>query len=352
MASTLAFKPLSDPFLAAALWIGLAAFGLTLALSASIVALRLQQGRRERRWRTFVASWRPALLEVMLAGAAAPLPPLLPGDHVLFLRLWAYLHESVRGVAGESLNKVAHAVDVDRTMRRLLVTGCRSDKLLAVLAAGFLRDEKSWAPLRKICDGPDSLLSVNAARSLVRIDALRAAEQLPDLLVRRTDWDLARVGGFLAEAQGPFWLALARSIPRLQPHELRRALQLAPVLRASLPVATLARLLHPSQPADVVAAALPLIEAPELASLVRSCLGHPDPRVREQAALAMARLAEPADLSALEQLLADANRPVRMAAARTLCSLAFLSPEALDGLERQHPEAAPMLRQARAEGAA
>lgn len=341
---------ISDPWLRAALWVGVVAVLLTLALVCTIVVLRFRLRARERRWTRFVLVWRPALLAAMLDGSApGTLPDLRPRDHPLFLRLWAYLQESVRGDAGRFLNETALRLRIDASARVLLVRGSRTDKLQAILAAGYLRDADAWDTLVGLARGRDSLLSVHAARALVRINPLRAANGLMPLLVTRTDWDIARVAAFLGEARQAFWLLMAKVLPLLQPHELPRALLLAEALRLQLPDATLARLLQPGQPAAVVQAALRLADSLGLADDVRRCLAHPDAGVREQAALRMARLAGASDVPVLAALLGDPQWPVRMAAARSLAGLPFLATSELAALGDGLPDAAPLLRHVAAE---
>ncbi|MBE7367970.1 HEAT repeat domain-containing protein [Ramlibacter pallidus] len=343
-------RPLSDPYLIAAFWTGVAAFLLTLTLVGVIVFLRVRLRLRERRWDRFVAVWRPALLAAILdPGSAPPLPDLRPGESVLFLRLWAYLQESLRGDAARLLNETALRLRIDETARALLVRGSRTERLQAVLAAGYLRDAQAWEALVATARSSDSLLSVNAARALVRINPLRAANGLLPLVVTRADWDIGRVAGFLAEARQAFWLLMAKTIPLLQLQELQRALLLAEALRIQLPEATLARLLQPEQPTGVLQAALRLSDSPGLAEQVLRFLSHPEAAVREQAVLQMGRLSTPSDLPALTGMLDDPAWPVRMAAARALASLPFLGSSALEALEQDHPQAVDMLRQVRAE---
>lgn len=346
------YSAISDPWLRTAFLVGCVAVVLALTLSFAIIGLRLRLRARERRWQRFVSRWRPALLGAILdPGQAAPLPQLRAGEHALFLRLWAYLHESLRGDAARLLNETALRLRLDATARLLLVRGSRAEKLQAVLAVGYLRDAGAWEALIAIARSPDSLLAVNAARALVRIHPLRAANGLMPLLVLRTDWDLSRVAALLTEARPAFWLLLSKVMPRLQPHELPRALLLAEALRLQLPDATMARLLQRGQPADVVQAALRLSESPGLADHVRACLSHPDATVREQAALRMARVGTRDDVPALAALLDDTGWLVRMAAARSLASFPSFGDDALEELALRHPAAAPMLRQVRAERA-
>ena len=105
-------------------------------LSAAILVLRARLRLREARWRTFVERWRPALLEAILEPhASTTLPRLAPSERTLFLRLWAYLHESVRGEAATRLNELARELGIDTTARHLMQHGDRAQRLQAVLDA-------------------------------------------------------------------------------------------------------------------------------------------------------------------------------------------------------------------------
>ena len=142
------FSETSDPYLLVALWAGTVALALTVALAVVIVVLRLNLQRQERRWSAFVERWRPLLLAMMMEPDEPPtLPALARTERTLFLRLWVYLHESVRGAAAEQLNQAARVLQIDRTARRLLVRGSRAERLQAVLALGYLRDEPAWKAL-------------------------------------------------------------------------------------------------------------------------------------------------------------------------------------------------------------
>ncbi|MFW2354949.1 HEAT repeat domain-containing protein [Hydrogenophaga sp.] len=324
------FSATSDPYLLAALWAGTIALGLTVALAAVIVVLRLNLQRQERRWSAFVERWRPLLLAMMMEPDEPPtLPALARSERTLFLRLWVYLHESVRGTAAEELNQAARVLQIDRTARRLLVRGTRAERLQAVLALGYLRDEAAWDALLKLARRADGLVSVNAARALIQIDAFKGAETLMPLILSRRDWDVSRVAAFLVEARDAFWLHLVRQLPSLPPRDLPRALRLADALRLKLPASAVRVLLQPGQPAAVVKAALRLVSTGELLDDVRACLQHPDWRVREQAAQQLAQQATPDDIPALARQLDDPRWDVRMGAAQALAQLPFLSDEQL-----------------------
>jgi HEAT repeats len=346
------FSATSDPYLLAALWAGTIALSLTVALAVVIVVLRLNLQRQERRWSTFVERWRPLLLAMMMEPDEPPtLPALAWVERTLFLRLWVYLHESVRGTAAEQLNQAARVLQIDRTARRLLVRGSRAERLQAVLALGYLRDEPAWNALLKLARQADGLVSVNAARALIQIDAFKGAETLMPLILARRDWDVSRVAAFLVEARDAFWLHLVRQLPSMQPRDLPRALRLVDALRLKLPVGAVRVLLQPGQPSAVVQVALRLVASGELPDEVRACLRHPDWRVREQATQQLAQQATPADIPPLASLLDDPRWDVRMGAAQALAQSPYLSDEQLAEFSRPGQPGETVVRHVLAERA-
>jgi hypothetical protein len=343
------FRPLSDAILSAALWVGVGAFALTLLMTIAIFSLRFHWEREERRWQDFVTRWRPPLLVTILDSDPATLPALAPGEGVMFLRLWAYLHESVRGAAVWKLNQVALELGMDAAARRLLANGNRTQRLHAVLAAAHLRDAAAWDALEGIADSRDGLLAVNAARALVRIDPARAAERLVPRMLVRQDWDLNRIGAFLGEAREPFWRVLAEALPRLPMDQQLRALSLSEALKVQFPDETMRELLHADRPADLLRAALRLTGNLALAEEVRRCLDHADASVRAEAVNRMAHVAVADDLPRLAALLDDEAWAVRMATAQVLRRLPFVSREMLEDLRARHPRSQDVLTHTLAE---
>ena len=343
------FRTISDPGLWLAAVTGVVAVALTLAIALLIVALRLQLGRHERRWQQFVALWRPALLGAMLSPMPPQLPELARRDQGLFLRLWTYLHESVRGDASDRLNRAAMDLSMDQIARDFLRHGSRTQQLQAVLAAGYLKDPSAWDALLGLAHSNDGLISVNAARALIRIDPLLAAHWLMPLILARRDWEVTRVASFLVDAREAFWLLLIKNLPTLDPRDLPRALGLTEALRLQLPPATLRYLLGPTLAAEVICSALRLVAASELKDEVNRCLSHPDLQVRQQAALALGRLGSRDDVPRLLALLQDAHWPVRLAAAQALSALPFVSTGELVALQAEGSAANDVLRQVVAE---
>ncbi|AEG93432.1 HEAT repeat domain-containing protein [Ramlibacter tataouinensis] len=336
---------LSDPYLIAAFWAGVVATALVLLVCLLIVGLRLASRRREARWQRFVALWRPALLSVVAAeDAGLPLPPLRRRDGEHFLRLWLYLQESLRGGAADQLNEVALRLQVPDMAQRMLSRGSRPGQLLATLALGSLRHRPAWEALLRTAGRPLPLLSVNAARALVQIDPLAAAQQLMPLILSRHDWDTSRVASFLAGGRQAFWLLLVKVLPSLPPPEALRGLRLAEALRLQLPPRVLRTLLDPRRRPEVIWAALPLAHDDQALQAVRPLLAHPTWQVRQQATTTLARLAGPDDVPALAALLEDGRFEVRLAAARGLAALPFLRPDDLRQLQLQRPGGRDVVR--------
>ncbi|MFP5394412.1 MAG: hypothetical protein ACLGI6_23210, partial [Gammaproteobacteria bacterium] len=100
----------SDRFLTAALWIGVAAVGIIIALVLQILYLRARLRRRDARFRRVVARWRPLLAAASADLAPDPLPPLERADEVDFFKLWLHFQASLRGQARVSLNELARRI--------------------------------------------------------------------------------------------------------------------------------------------------------------------------------------------------------------------------------------------------
>jgi HEAT repeat protein len=339
-----------DPILAAAFWTGIAALLLTLLLAAQIVRLRLALRRRERRQARTLARWRPLLNGAIMGEAPATLPALAAAERPHFIKLWVHLHASLRGDAGAALNDIAHRLQLDREARAMLVRGSRTERLLAALMLGHLRDREAWAQLLRMAGLDDATLSLTALWALVRIDPQAAAEYLTPMFIERDDWAMSHVAGILKQANAPVAAVLARILPQLDDTRMPRALRIAEALRIALP----AELLHAalsSAKVALVTAALRTVETPGSLDQVRALLVHEDWQVRVQAAKALGRIGDRSDVERLAGLLSDREWWVRYRAAQALLELPWLARHGLQALQATLTDrfAADMLAQVVAE---
>lgn len=325
------FSALSDPYLKIAFWTGVGALALTVAMIFQILYLRFKLVRYQRRETAFHAAWRPLLLAATTNELPAALPSLARRDQLFFLKLWNHLQESVRGDATSGLNAVAYRMGTDIAARQLLARRNRAEKLLGILTLGHLRDKNAWKILAAEANAEDAATSINALRALVQIDAIKAADELTPLLLRRDDWALARVAGLLQESKSAFAAPLTAAIEN-QPANLERTLRLIEALRMMLPAETVRMLLAPGKTADVTIAALRVTFVPQLVEDVRLHLPHPDWRVRVQTAKVLGRIGDRTDVARLASMLGDHEWWVRYRAAQALIALPFFSRSEFDAL--------------------
>ena len=319
----------SDSVLRAVLALAGLAMALTMVLAALIVALRLRLRRRQRHAQEFAAKWRPVLMAAVADPAGAVLPPLQRRDEFAFLKLWNYLHESLRGNASEHLNALARRLHCDESATRMLAGGDRAGRLLAILTIGHLRERSAWHALRAAAAARDGVMSLMAARALIQIDGRAGAECLLPFVLARRDWEIPRLARMLEPARAAFQVLIIQALRGLPAERLLRALQLAEALRMELPQRSLGQLMQAGQPPEVVAAALRLVSHPSQLPAVKAQLDHPQWRVRVEAIHALGRLGQAADVRALSRLLDDDQWWVRYRAAHTLISSPLLEPAEL-----------------------
>jgi HEAT repeat protein len=215
---------------------------------------------------------------------------------------------------------------------------------------GHLQDREAWPQLLRLTGMDDPTLSLTALWALVRIDPQAAAEYLTPMFIEREDWAMSHVAGILQQAGTPVAAVLAGMLPRLSVQRLPRALRIAEALRIDLPADALAAALANGEIA-VITAALRIVNTPLLQVPVRALLAHEDWQVRVQAAKALGRIGERADVERLVLLLADREWWVRYRAAQALVELPWLRRADLEALRASLEDrfAADMLAQVMAE---
>jgi HEAT repeat protein len=335
----LVLNTFSDPYLELASWIGLAALLLTLSLFLVIVYLRLRLRKNVRQETLFITLWRPLLIEVVSDENLQALPELAPRDQLLFLKLWNYLQESLRGSASDRLNEVARRLHCDVAARKLLKKGNRAERLLAILTLGHLRDQASWDELKCQAAEADPLASIHAARALIKIDPLLGTQWLFPLLLKRRDWDITQIANFLGEAQKAFWLQLIKNIHKVDQQDWARALQLADAIHLQLPLNTLLFVIRTCKSADTLVAALHLASDSQLLPVVRTYLDHPQWQVRVEVARFLSHFGDVDDVLSLQKLLHDEQWWVRYQAAQSLASIPFYGYAQLQALRAATTEA-------------
>lgn len=346
------FNTLSDPFLRIAFWTGVGSFSLTLVLGAQIVLLHFLLKRSRRRESKAIAKWRPILNATIADRVPKTLPILTARDCIVFLNLWLHLHASLRGNASKELNYLGYRLGCDAHARKLLDRGNRAERLLAMLALGYLQDRQAWLGLMLKARQTDSTTSFYAVLALVQIDAFPALAELTPDFIHRDDWPVSQVVTMLQDVRDLFEPLLIGALPALAPIPLQRALRIAEGLRVDLPPVLHRRILQ-GVSVELIIAALRVVADPALLDIIRTLASHSDWRVRVHVGKALGRIGDGADVDVLKRLLKDPEWWVRYRAAQSLVNSPFFVRQEIDALLADADDrfAAEMISQVLAEGA-
>ena len=302
----------------------LAVLAASVLLLVAIVVLRIRLLRRERRTNAILDRWRP-LLALAVAGDLSGGPPITDAEGELLLPLWNQLRESVRGESETSLDAFARNIGLERTARALLASGNTRARLLAINTLGHVGRSATAVELEHYCRDANAIVSLAAARALLRIDSTWALPRLVPLMLERRDWSIARLFPLLRAADtARLELVLVDLLARATGAQLERLLLIAAVLPQERTSQWARTALEKSENEAQIAAALRLVSDPRDAPLVRRFLHHPSWQVRVRAVSALEPVAGAEDLSRLVKALADPEWWVRLRAARTLTRLPFL----------------------------
>lgn len=322
----MAFATVSDPLVAAALWIGAGALALSAALVAAILLLRLRLIVRLAHEARFSAAWQP-LLAACVNGVPRELPPLDEVNGVLFLRLWVHAQEWLRGESQRHLVEFAVRVGADRLAVRFLGSNEPRKELLALVALGHLRFPGTLPLAEALIDVESPVISLTAAQALLRIDAVRELPRVVDVAARRADWPIAKIAAMLAEC-GPDLAssALCAAIDaqygqRPAGPALARLLRLLRTASAEIVRPVVLRVFEGDESPEAVAAALDVLWHPDDARLARAAASHAQWFVRVAAAKALGRIGTAGDAGLLLGMLSDQSWWVRYRSAQALARL-------------------------------
>ena len=309
---------------------------LTLALVALMVLglllLRWWRWRRAPQLTAFEAQWQPVLL-ACIAGVApgAGLPVLRAHERWPFLRLWLHSQMSVQGPCRERLASLGRAMGCPEMALARLRSSHSAERLVGMLALGFLRDNDSVPELRAQLARPSHHGAVYAGRALLEIDAPAHADAVAQALLQAPGLDLSLVSVLLKPFRGVLGQAMPQHLPALRAGDALAAeaalrwLRLADALKLQLPHALLAPFLTADQDIELLMAAMRLYQGEQGADVLSPHAQHPDWRVRAQLARALGHIGSAAQLPLLVQLTTDAQWWVRYRAAQALLALPGVS---------------------------
>lgn len=315
----------SDPLANVVLW---STAGLTVIITALIIwagMLRYRQTLHAEHESSFVARWRPVLLETVDA-VPAHLTRVKRPDWLVFLILWNQFHELIKGPARHRLKAVALRLRMDSAARKLLDTRSDDNRLVAVVTLGHLGDQDSWNIVEEIARSRKPLLSVTALRSLFLIDASRATAVLLSSLGARNDWPTEQLKAIVAEADTPTVSeGLVQAAEIAVPSELPRLIALMDSADATIMTQFLRKLLRSSRDEEALVACLKSRHLPKDLDLLTPLMKSSSWQVRTQIARALGGLVSRGEEHLLISMLSDEVWWVRFRAAQSLSRLPFFS---------------------------
>ena len=322
----------ADFALRVVLGLGVLALVLTLGLMAQVLTMRSRSARRLANQAKTLARWRPVLLRAAMDDKLLPLA-LPPHEHEALLLLWNQLQDGLRGRAHQGLNSLATQLGLHEHALRFAARRSGGLRLLGLRTLGHLGDVRDWPRLDALLGDPRPVISLAAARALLRIDARRAAPRVLDEFLGRSDWPVPRLATLLREA-GPEMIgaALTERLLGTSPFQQVRLLPLARVTEAPGSGSVIEALLASATEPAVLSASLQQVHGPASLARVRELCGHADWQVRSYAALAIGRQGAAADRKRLIAMLSDGEWWVRYRSAKALLALPGVDGVALEAL--------------------
>jgi hypothetical protein len=301
-------------------WSSVVLFTLVALIGLQLVVVRAVSSRHRRRQRRLEQEWLPLLCG--LEGVPDSLPPLHKRDVVPFLSLWNRLHDAIKGSAHVPLRNLALRVGLDREARRMFSCKDIGDRLLAITTFGRLADRTMWDDLVPLASTQDLVLSLAAARAMVRIDARSATKLLLPIIASRDDWPPSTVALMLQEA-GPDVISepLVEAVSRTPPEHAHRLIRFLGLARSEATVPLLNRLIREAVSVESITACLRVFNDADNLDAVRPYLHHPRWEVRVCAVKTFGRLGTHRDEDVLIAMLSDLEWWVRYRAAQALCGL-------------------------------
>jgi hypothetical protein len=308
----------ADSQIAFAIWVGLAVTVMSVLLLAAVLVIRQLAQRRERNHLRAAKFWRGVLADSMRA-VPSRVPELAPGDMTGFVEAWNELHESPAGAENRGMLAVAEQVGLAPKLERMIEHGRFHDRVMAIIAIGYLRSASSFSRLAALIDNASPIVSISAARALMRIDPQRAVQQVVPQIESRHDWVDGGIAQMLHEA-GPEAVKdeLGAAALRANDEVASRLVRFLAGVSPDAAAPVIARILAEPHDEHLVSTCLQVLADARDLDKARPLLAHDRWHVRMHAAAAIGRLGGAGDANALLPLLADPQWWVRYRTAQAL----------------------------------
>lgn len=309
--------------------------GLVLLLILSLLLLRWVRWRREPQLQAFQARWRRLLMRCALGDDVQNELPLLQSrERWPFMKLWLHCQMSLHGPARDRLARLAQTLDCGPMALSRLNSLYAAERLMAILALGFLKDASAQPAVLEQMRSGGSQTVVYAARALLEIDARAHADEVVQTLLQRQNLDLSLVSVLHKPFRAQLQQVLLSQAPAASSSDdqILPWLRLARALTLQLPAQMLAPFLTDQRSTDVLIAAIRLFQGESGRGMVAAHARHEDWRVRAQVAQALGQIGMPNDADVLVHMTTDLQWWVRYRAAQALLRIPGLGPQRVRSL--------------------
>ncbi len=320
------------------IWLmGVTFLTLVFVLMLLIIFLRFRLIINTRRTSALQEKWEPVLVESLYQMPGNPPPPPGRRDAFEFLILWNYLRESLRDDAGENLVAIARKLEIHHHALKMLQSRNLRKKLLAIQTLGWMRETSAWQTLRELSEVKDPVVSLSAARGLMRIEPEKALKEILPTIVRREDWAFAVVASMLKEAGADIISeSLTAAVVNSPVERKSRLLRLLTLAHPHVSVPAVRKVIKRSKDLEILTAGLRILQDPEDLPRVRKLLKDERWEVRVQAAICLGRIGNEKDIPKLAHACGDLEWWVRYRAAEALANLPFVTQNDLENFAAKH----------------
>lgn len=302
---------------------------LVLLLALQVAALRFRLILRNRRKAAIVKRWRPQISNAIYGGRVK-VYKIADRDLYYLLEEIDYVFSVIKGKELAGVIKLCDKLQLHDRLLKLLKSRDLKKKLYALITLGNLQDEKAWDVIEEHLMHTQTTLSITAARSMMKIDPLRAIKIILPVSLARADWPWANLGQILKlAAPEQICQPLAEMIQTLPTErqsgylrlfELNRCEEISPVTNI---------VLTDTESAKVASVCLHITQDPRVIETAVKYTEHNRWHVRMHAATALGRLGGEKEIPVLTGLLTDSEWWVRYRAAQSLTNLPVMTRDKL-----------------------
>ena len=313
---------------------------LSLVLLLQVVVMRLYRRSRNATKNRVNKCWRP-VLSGLIYEAESELPKLRRKEVEFFLVEWNKYMETIQGDVTGRMIELIHRLELIPLVSKRLWSNRTRHFLLSMITLGNLRHKDAIDKVAQFLKHPSPIVSIIAARSLLKIDYNIGAILIINTIGQRTEWKTERVMELLKSGQGSDSLEYVILTAVTKFHKQRDVQSLARTI-PFMYLITQENSRHIknkilADPIDdkILAEMLKVMISPRDAEFARSLANHPRWHIRVQVMRTLGRIGSREDLEFLVAGLKDSEWWVRYRAAEAIVNFPLVDESKIGQIKLQ-----------------